>query len=62
MGRWGYPTSWGTIWGVVLGTAAQRAVVRRQPLVSLGREWRLAYLLCLPVVLVIFGLIAFFLS
>jgi multiple sugar transport system permease protein len=27
--------------------------------VSLGREWRLAYLLCLPVVVVIFGLIAY---
>src|ERR1700674_3176001 len=43
----------------VLETTGLRTVVGRQPWVSLGREWRLAYLLSLPVVLVIVGLIAY---
>lgn len=43
----------------VVETASRRVVVARQPWVSLGREWRLAYLLSLPVVLVIVGLIAY---
>ena len=37
----------------VLETTGPRTVVGRQAWVSLGREWRLAYLLSLPVVLVI---------
>jgi multiple sugar transport system permease protein len=43
----------------VLETTGRGAVVARQSRVWLGREWRLAYLLCLPVALVIFGLIAY---
>jgi multiple sugar transport system permease protein len=43
----------------VLETAGHGAVAVRQPRLWLGREWRLAYLLCLPVALVIFGLIAY---
>src|SRR5438105_9323954 len=43
----------------VLQTARHRAVAGRQPWFELGREWRLAYLLSLPVVLVILGLIAY---
>lgn len=43
----------------VLETTGRRMVAVRQPLFSLGREWRLAYCLSLPVVLVIVGLIAY---
>jgi multiple sugar transport system permease protein len=42
----------------VVGTTA-RTAPRAPTALALGREWRLAYLLCLPVALVIVGLIAY---
>jgi multiple sugar transport system permease protein len=43
----------------VLETTAGRSAARGQPGSVLGREWRLAYLLVLPCLLVIVGLIAY---
>jgi multiple sugar transport system permease protein len=43
----------------VLETTAGRPATRGQPASMLGREWRLAYLLVLPCLLVIVGLIAY---
>src|SRR5438105_1473892 len=43
----------------VVETAGHPLVLRSQPWLALGREWRLAYALSLPVVLVIVGLIAY---
>ena len=42
----------------VVGTTA-RSGLRTPSALSLGREWKLAYLVSLPVILVIFGLIAY---
>jgi multiple sugar transport system permease protein len=42
----------------VIGATA-RAATRGRTAFALGREWRLAYFLCLPVMLVIVGLIAY---